>query len=87
MKKRSTELKRKETRKNSSAYGVEMRTSILEYISNFYQENDCGPSIKELAEELQIKSLVCVYSHVHKLETEGLLRLENGKIKYSCAVK
>lgn len=54
---------------------------ILEVIRKFLEEKGYSPSIREIGREVGLSSPSSVFKHIIKLEREGVIKRENGKIK------
>lgn len=54
---------------------------ILDVIRKFLRERGYSPSIREIGREAGLSSPSSVFKHIKKLEKEGLIKRENGKIK------
>lgn len=54
---------------------------ILEVIRKFLREKGYSPSIREIGKETGLSSPSSVFKHIIKLEKEGLIKREEGKIK------
>ena len=59
--------------------GEATRQRILQYIQEYTAEHGYAPAMREIARNLDIKSVSSVYSHVHKLEATGFLTVERNK--------
>ncbi|MCI5064996.1 transcriptional repressor LexA [bacterium] len=72
---------RKTTEKNSAAgSGFQSSTlapvqrQTLEFLRNFLAENGYGPTLKNIAEHIGVKSLSTAHFHLERLETKGFIR-------------
>ncbi len=54
---------------------------ILEVIRRFLKERGYSPSVREIGKEVGLSSPSSVFKHLIKLEREGVIKRENGKIK------
>lgn len=54
---------------------------ILDVIRKFLKEKGYSPSIREIGREVGLSSPSSVFKHIIKLEKEGIIRREGGKIK------
>jgi repressor LexA len=54
---------------------------ILEVIRKFLREKGYSPSIREIGKEAGLSSPSSVFKHILKLEKEGFIKREGGKIK------
>ena len=54
---------------------------ILDYIENNIAENNCAPTLTEIAQYLGLSSLSTVHEHLAVLEKKGLIRRYKGAIR------
>ncbi len=54
---------------------------ILEMIRKFVREKGYSPSVREIGKEVGLSSPSSVFKHLIKLEKEGVIKRENGKIR------
>ena len=52
---------------------------ILEYVTQFVQENGYAPSIREIGEAVGLRSTASVSYHLQALQAKGLLQCPNAK--------
>ncbi len=52
---------------------------ILRYIQHCIQENGFAPSIREISNDLDIKSISAIYMHIARLEERGYLKHNKNK--------
>ena len=52
---------------------------ILDFIKQFIQSNGSAPTLKQIAEAIDVSSLATVHEHLQSLEEKGLLKRKHGK--------
>ena len=52
---------------------------ILEYIKDYIDSENIAPSVREICEGCGIRSTSTVHRYLHRLETEGRIRMSEGK--------
>lgn len=52
---------------------------ILSFIRQFIQTNGSAPTLKQIAEAIEVSSLATVHEHLQALEEKGLLKRKHGK--------
>lgn len=52
---------------------------ILDFIKQFIQSNSSAPTLKQIAEAIDVSSLATVHEHLAALEEKGLLKRKHGK--------
>lgn len=52
---------------------------ILDFIKQFIQSNGSAPTLKQIAEAIDVSSLATVHEHLQALEEKGLLKRKHGK--------
>lgn len=52
---------------------------ILDFIKQFIQANDSAPTLRQIAEAIEVSSLATVHEHLVSLEKKGLIRRRTGK--------
>lgn len=57
----------------------EKEEAVLNYLIKNISENGYAPSVRDIANDLGIKSTSSVHSYLHKLEKEGYIEQEQGK--------
>ena len=57
----------------------EKLNSVFKFITEFIDENGFSPSIREICENLKIKSTATAYSYIEKLKDKGLLSKSPNK--------
>lgn len=58
-----------------------MRQKILDYISQFSDENGYPPSVREICQAVNLRSPSTVHSHLKILQEAGLLEKDEGKTR------
>lgn len=54
---------------------------ILEFIQQFVQANGFAPTLKQIAEAMNLSSLATVHEHLTTLEAKGLLKRKPGRTR------
>ena len=57
-----------------SKYLAVRSAKIIEYITNYREMHDYGPSLNEICAHIGIKSTSLVSYYIHKLEEEGYIK-------------
>lgn len=52
---------------------------ILDFIRQFMQANKSAPTLKQIADAIDVSSLATVHEHLETLEQKGLLKRKHGK--------
>jgi repressor LexA len=52
---------------------------ILDFIKQFIQSNGSAPTLKQIAEAIDVSSLATVHEHLQALEQKGLIKRKHGK--------
>lgn len=52
---------------------------ILDFIKQFIQSNGSAPTLKQIAEAIDVSSLATVHEHLQALEEKGLIKRRHGK--------
>lgn len=52
---------------------------ILEFIKGYIDDENIAPSVREICEGCKIRSTSTVHRYLHRLETEGRIRMTEGK--------
>lgn len=52
---------------------------ILDFIKQFIQANGSAPTLKQIAEAIDVSSLATVHEHLQALEEKGLIKRKHGK--------
>ena len=52
---------------------------VVDFISNFVEENGYSPSFDEIARGLNLKSLATVHKHITNLQKKGLLERAHNR--------
>jgi repressor LexA len=52
---------------------------ILDFIKQFIQSNGSAPTLKQIAEAIDVSSLATVHEHLQALEEKGLIKRKHGK--------
>jgi repressor LexA len=52
---------------------------VLDFLTNFVQENGYSPSYEEIARGLDLSSLATVHKHITNLQTKGLLQRAHNR--------
>lgn len=60
---------------------MKTRVKILIFVNRFARENGYAPTIREIADNVGLKSVATVHTHLLSLENDGLLFRDNGRIK------
>ena len=59
----------------------EKRQEILEYLKTVIADKGYPPSIREIGDAVNLKSTSTVYSHLDRMEKEGMIRRGTGKTR------
>lgn len=60
----------------------ERQRQILDYVSQYIQRNSYAPSLKEVAQAMQLKSLATIHEHLDQLMQKGVIRISGrGKTR------
>ncbi len=54
---------------------------ILDYISQYIQQNGTSPTLKEIADAMNLSSLATVHEHLQALEKKGMIRRFDGAVR------
>lgn len=54
---------------------------ILDFISQYIQKFGVSPTLKQIAEAINVSSLATIHEHLNNLEKKGILRRYKGKIR------
>lgn len=72
--------KKNETFKSNSLAPVQRQT--LEFLRNFLSEHGYGPTLKDIAEHIGVKSLSTAHFHLERLQDKGFItRGEDGSLE------
>jgi repressor LexA len=52
---------------------------VLDFLTNFVQQNGYSPSYEEIAQGLELSSLATVHKHISNLQTKGLLQRAHNR--------
>ncbi len=52
---------------------------ILDFVKQFIQSNGSAPTLKQIAEAIDVSSLATVHEHLQALEEKGLIKRKHGK--------
>ena len=52
---------------------------ILDFIKQFIQSNGSAPTLKQIADAIDVSSLATVHEHLQALEEKGLIKRKHGK--------
>ena len=62
-----------------SEQSAQRADEILEYIRDYIENENIAPSVREICEGCSIRSTSTVHRYLHRLETEGRIRMTEGK--------
>jgi len=54
---------------------------ILDFVNQYIQKNGSSPTLKEIAEAIDVSSLATVHEHLHVLEKKGVLKRYSGSVR------
>ena len=54
---------------------------ILDYISQYIQQNSTSPTLQEIADAINLSSLATVHEHLQALEKKGMIRRFDGAVR------
>ena len=54
---------------------------ILDYISQYIQQNSTSPTLQEIADAMNLSSLATVHEHLQALEKKGMIRRFDGAVR------
>ena len=60
---------------------TKMQKGIFDYINKFLSENGYPPSVREIADAVNLKSPSTVHSHLNSLERKGYITRSSGKTR------
>ena len=67
--------------KKRQSHGERKRTQILNYIRYYMIEHRYPPTVREIGEGVNLSSTSTVYSHLKKLEEQGLLTMSDRETR------
>jgi repressor LexA len=54
---------------------------ILDFINQYIQKNGFSPTLKQIAEALDVSSLATVHEHLQVLEKKGVIKKYTGTVR------
>lgn len=54
---------------------------ILDFISQYIQKNGYAPTLREIADAINVSSLATVHEHLEALDRKDVIRKHNGKVR------
>lgn len=54
---------------------------ILDYISQYIQQNGHSPTLQEIADSMNLSSLATVHEHIQALEKKGVIKRYEGSVR------
>lgn len=54
---------------------------ILDFIAQYIQKNGYAPTLREIADAINVSSLATVHEHLEALDRKSMIRKHNGKVR------